>query len=175
MGRRKNDEIINSQLMEVDIYANEDEPIETIGQRIRRIRIAKGLTQDDLAKLMGYSNRYTINKIESGAHNIDHEKNLKFAYILKVPARYLLTGEKNYKTNRMILTTIEDCVHSCELNEGQMQIALDLMHVFMKENELKEKTKKCLIKQVEKNNSEIPNMLTLKNCKFSKLEINIYL
>ena len=31
MGRRKNDEIINSQLMEVDIYENEDEPIETVG------------------------------------------------------------------------------------------------------------------------------------------------
>ena len=141
MGRRKNDEIINSQLMEVDIYANEDELIETIGQRIRRIRIAKGLTQDDLAKLMGYSNRSTINKIESGAHNIDHEKILKFAYILKVPAGYLLTGGKNYKLNRMILTTIEDCVYSCELNEVQMQIALDLMHVFMKKNELKEKNK----------------------------------
>lgn len=58
--------------MEVDIYGNEDEQVETIGQRIRIIRIAKGLTQDDLAKLMGYSNRSIINKIESGAHNIDH-------------------------------------------------------------------------------------------------------
>ena len=44
----------------------------------------------------------------------------------------------------MILTTIKDCVYSCELNEDQMQIALDLLHVFMKENELKEKTKKLL-------------------------------
>ncbi len=61
MGRRKNDEIINSELLEVDIYGDEDSPIETIGQRIRRIRIAKGLTQDDLAKLMGYSNNDKIN------------------------------------------------------------------------------------------------------------------
>ena len=113
-----------------------------IGKFIANSRKAKGLTQDDLAKLMGQSNRTTINKIESGAHNIDHEKILKFAYMLKVPAEYLLTGEKNYKANRMILTTIEDCVYSCELNEDQMQIALDLMHVFMKENELKEKAKK---------------------------------
>ena len=95
---------------------------------------------------MGYSNRSTINKIESGAHNIAHEKILKFSYMLKVPARYLLTGEKNYKTNRMMLTTIEDCVYLCELTEAQMQIAQDLMHVFMKENELKEKTKKLLDK-----------------------------
>ena len=132
MGIRKKDEIINSELLKVDIYGNEDTIVETIGQRIRRIRIAKGLTQDDLAKLMGYSNRSTINKIESGAHNIDHEKILKFAYMLKVPAGYLLTGEKNYKKNIMILTTIEDCVYSCELTEDQMQIAQDLMHVFMK-------------------------------------------
>ena len=48
MVRRKNDEIINSQLMEVDIYGDEDTPIETIGQRIRRIRMAKGLSQDEL-------------------------------------------------------------------------------------------------------------------------------
>lgn len=93
----KNDEIINSELMEVDIYANEDEPIETIGQRIRRIRIAKGLTQDDLAKLMGYSNISTINKIESGDHNIDHDKILKFVYMLKVPAGYLLIGKRIIK------------------------------------------------------------------------------
>ena len=46
----------------------------------------------------------------------------------------------------MILTTIEDCVYSCELNGDQMQIAQDLMHVFMKENELKEKEKKLLSK-----------------------------
>jgi len=44
----------------------------------------------------------------------------------------------------MILTTIEECVYSCELRESQMQIALDLMHVFMKENELKEKAMKLL-------------------------------
>ena len=38
MERRKN------ELLEVDIYGNEDTIVETIGQRIRRIRISKGLT-----------------------------------------------------------------------------------------------------------------------------------
>ena len=63
---------------------------------------------------------------------------------LKYQQDIFLLGEKNYKINKMILTTIEDCVYSCELTEAQMQIAQDLMHVFMKENELKEKTKKLL-------------------------------
>ena len=97
---------------------------------------------------MGYSNGSTINKIESGVHSINHGKILKFAYMLKVPVGYLLTGEKNYKTNRMILTTIEDFVYSCELTESQMQIAQDLMRVFMKANELKAKTKKLLDKAI---------------------------
>lgn len=145
MARKNIAEDINKEIMEFDIY-DENGPIETIGERIKRIRIAKGLTQDDLAKLMGYSNRSTINKIESGVHNVDHEKILKFAYMLKVPAGYLLTGEKNYKTNRMILTTIDDSVLSCELTEEQMKIAEDLMNVFIKENELKEKTKKLFNK-----------------------------
>ena len=35
-----NNKVINSQLMEVDIYGDEDTPVETIGQHIRRIRIA---------------------------------------------------------------------------------------------------------------------------------------
>ena len=90
---------------------------ESLGNKIKRLRVSKGMTQDDLAKLLGYSSRSTINKIESGAHSIDHEKILKFAYMLKVSAGYLLSGEKNYKTNKVMLTTIEDCVYSCELTE----------------------------------------------------------
>ena len=43
---------------------------------------------------MGYSNRFIINKIEFNTHNIDYEKILKFAYMLKVPAGYLFNGEK---------------------------------------------------------------------------------
>lgn len=43
---------------------------------------------------MGYFNRSTINKIESGAYNIDHEKILKFAYMLKVSAGYLIVYRK---------------------------------------------------------------------------------
>lgn len=84
---------------------------------LEKTRITELLAKKDLAKLMGYSNGSTINKIESGVHNINHEKILKFANMIKVPVGYLLTGEKKHKTNRMILTIIEDCVYSCELNE----------------------------------------------------------
>ena len=35
------------------------------GDRVRDLRISKGITQDELAKMVGYSSRSTINKIES--------------------------------------------------------------------------------------------------------------
>ena len=34
------------------------------GDRVRDLRIGKGITQDELAKMVGYSSRSTINKIE---------------------------------------------------------------------------------------------------------------
>ena len=37
-----------------------------IGERIRQMRIGLGLSQDELAKLVGYKSRSSINKIEIG-------------------------------------------------------------------------------------------------------------
>lgn len=37
----------------------------TIGQRIRTKREERGLTQDELAKMLGYKYRSSVNKIET--------------------------------------------------------------------------------------------------------------
>lgn len=39
------------------------------GKNLRRLRIERGMSQDELAKAIGYNNRASINKIEMG-HNI---------------------------------------------------------------------------------------------------------
>ena len=120
---------------------NKNKTIEQIGQRIKRIRIAKGMTQEELAILMGYSNRSAINKIESGTYNINQKQILKLATIFEMPVEYLVTGEENKRVNKMIITTVEDCVYSCELDEAQMKCARELMEIFIKENKLKDKAK----------------------------------
>ena len=56
-----------------------------IGIRIKELREKSGMTQEDLAKLIGYKSRSTINKIEMGKNDIPQNKIEKFAKALRVP------------------------------------------------------------------------------------------
>ncbi len=38
----------------------------TLGERVKKLRLELGLSQEELSKRMGYSSRSSINKIESG-------------------------------------------------------------------------------------------------------------
>lgn len=64
-----------------------------IGERIRERREQLGLSQDDLAKLMGYKSRSTINKIESGVNDITQSKVVAFAKALETTPAYLMGWE----------------------------------------------------------------------------------
>ena len=44
--------------------------VETIGDRIRQARLKMGLSQDELAKMLNYKSRSTINKTELGERKI---------------------------------------------------------------------------------------------------------
>ena len=56
-----------------------------IGIRIKELREKAGLTQEELAKIIGYKSRSTINKIEMGKNDIPQNKIIKFANALNVP------------------------------------------------------------------------------------------
>ena len=53
-----------------------------IGDRIKARRIELGLTQDELAKKLGYKSRSTINKIELNINDITQPKIIDFAAAL---------------------------------------------------------------------------------------------
>lgn len=61
-----------------------------IGNNIKRARELKGLTQDELAKRMGYKSRSTIARIENGDNDVSQSKLKKFAEILDVSIDFLL-------------------------------------------------------------------------------------
>ncbi len=65
----------------------------TIGFRIRKRRLALGLSQDQLAKKMGYRSRSTIAKIEAGENDISQTKMQIFAEMLQCSTSYLMNGE----------------------------------------------------------------------------------
>lgn len=60
-----------------------------IGQRIKQVREALGMTQAELARRMGYSARSTINRIENGSQAFPMKKLDKFAQVLDVNPAYL--------------------------------------------------------------------------------------
>ena len=67
--------------------------MKTMYDRIRDLRITRGMSQDDLAQAMGYKDRSMITKIESGAVDISQSKIVGFAKILGTSTRYLMDGE----------------------------------------------------------------------------------
>lgn len=62
----------------------------SIYDRIRQLRIAAGMSQDDLARAMGYSDRSMITKIESGKVDISQKKIVAFADVLHTTPAYLM-------------------------------------------------------------------------------------
>lgn len=63
----------------------------TIGERIRQRRESIGMSQDELAKRMGYKDRSSISKIEKGADdNIYLDTIQKTANILNCSPLYLM-------------------------------------------------------------------------------------
>ena len=62
----------------------------TIYERIRLLRIKAGMSQEDLARAMGYKDRSMITKIESGKVDISQKKIIAFARVLNTTPGYLM-------------------------------------------------------------------------------------
>lgn len=68
-------------------------PYMTTGQIIKMLREERGMTQETLAELMGYSHKSSINKIEMGKADLPQSKLIEFARILGVTPCELLGYE----------------------------------------------------------------------------------
>lgn len=71
-----------------------------LGRKIRDLRIQKGMSQEELAKKVGYkstNSRSTINKIEMGKNDISQSKIPLYAKALGVSVGELLATDKESK------------------------------------------------------------------------------
>lgn len=69
------------------------------GAKIKRSRMAAGMSQRELAKSMGYSNHSTIARIESNKVDIPQSKLIQFAEVLNVSVAFLLGFEEKVREN----------------------------------------------------------------------------
>lgn len=88
----------------------------TLYHKIRQRREELGMTQDELARKMGYKSRSSINKIEKGENDIPQSKIMAFAAALETTPEYLMgwTVEPNANTQRH-LSTQEPTAHICNV------------------------------------------------------------
>lgn len=61
-----------------------------VGQNVRRLRLGKGLTQEELAERSGFDQRY-ISQLESGRRNPTVVTLFELAQALEVPPADLIT------------------------------------------------------------------------------------
>ena len=71
----------------------------TLGNRIRQRRIELKLTQEELGKMVGYTSRTTVNKVELGISLPNQPKIELFAKALNTTPSYLMGWTDNYNDN----------------------------------------------------------------------------
>lgn len=62
----------------------------SIGERIKARRIEMGLTQSELAKKLGYTDRASVSRVESGQIDLPQSRIVKFAEALRVSPSYIM-------------------------------------------------------------------------------------
>lgn len=64
--------------------------MDTTGERIKKLRLQRGMSQEELAKLLGYSHKSAINKIELNINGVPSSKIVKLSKIFGVSISYLM-------------------------------------------------------------------------------------
>lgn len=109
----------------------------TIGERIKLRREELGITQEELAQMLGYKSRSSINKIELGGNELTQRKIKAIALALKTTPAYIMgwTDEWEEKYNKDGI--LSEGVHLQELIEKHYGTrTLELVNEFQKLDEI---------------------------------------
>lgn len=73
-----------------------------LGENIKQARMKAQISQDELAKRLGYKSRSTIAKIESGENDLTQKKVAAFAKALNVSIDFLMDGNGNENNSQRV-------------------------------------------------------------------------
>lgn len=71
----------------------------SIGERIKARRLELGMTQSELAKKLGYTDRASVSRVEAGQINLPQSRIVQFAEALRVSPSYIMGWENEDKKN----------------------------------------------------------------------------
>lgn len=100
----------------------------TIGERIRDRRELLGLSQEELAKMIGYTSRSSINKIETGVQQLRQSKIKAIADALDTNVNYILGIDSNSDKYKNYLDSYMEGIKKIisEMDDTQIENALKL-------------------------------------------------
>ena len=76
--------LMNSGPRRRDAKLGDDPKLVEFGRRLKEARMARGLTQRDVAKVAGMTRQY-VGRVEAGTVNLSHNSMVRFASALGVP------------------------------------------------------------------------------------------
>ena len=111
----------------------------TIGERIKKLREIRGMTQEDLARAAGYTDRTSISKIESGKADPKQRSLVRLAAALNVrPSDLLATDNvteeefqsaEDARLNHQIVSLIS------EMSPSEKSLAIEVLKRFAGKSE----------------------------------------
>ena len=123
----------------------------TIGEKMKQIRLARNMTQDEIGTAMGVSAQY-ISRWESGERNINATQLIEYAKIVGVTLDFF-NEDNQERTLFQLMTQLESIFTSTEIDKEDKDKALqDIMKIYLKSKELD--GNKVSIKKSEINDSK---------------------
>ena len=110
-----------------------------IGNRIRERRKELGITQEELAKKLGYAHRASVNKIELGSRSLIQQRIADIAEALHTTPEYIMGWEKKPINNRAqnvkdnLSARIEKQIR--QLNDTDKRAVLDIIAIIQNCNQ----------------------------------------
>ena len=104
----------------------------TVGERIKQIREEKGISQEDLAKLLGLKDKSSVCKIEKAGDNISTKSIVKYAKALQISPADLMGWESTSEEKNSKNPLTIEITSSKVINDQLMIRALKFIQKFDK-------------------------------------------
>lgn len=113
-------------------------PENILGNKLKKLRKEKNLTQSELSKILGLSENY-IAKVESGVRP-SMETFRKLADFFQVPIEYLVSEREEATTAIMVRNkeVLEALIEVDKMENEDQRLVLDVVKVIMKKNRFQE-------------------------------------
>ena len=106
-----------------------------IGEKMKAIRVARNLNQQDVADMMGVSRQY-VSRWESGERNINADQLLQFAKVMGVTLDYFSDNSPE-RTLFQTMAQLDQLFMDASVPEADKDKAYqDIMKVYLKSKEL---------------------------------------